>query len=182
MSWLKNLFRQGDKGNPAQESLHSQNGMAIPGPTEALLLTLKHNAIVMGYILVGGICGLVLNTLIFSSPLAGIFPAPAQDSYEWVLTPGGLALSCILSPLIEELIFRKGVFLGLRKRIPYAPAAALSSFLFAIFHMNMLQGTYAFLMGMIMCALYEEDGGFRAPLAFHIGANLMALYYLRLTA
>lgn len=55
----------------------------------------------------------------------------------------------ILAPLSEELIFRGYILQSLR---PYGKkfAVVLSAFLFGIFHGNLLQTPYAFLMGLVL--------------------------------
>ena len=61
----------------------------------------------------------------------------------------------ILAPVSEELIFRGYILQTLR---PYGKkfAIVLSAFLFGIFHGNLLQTPYAFLMGLVLGYVAEE--------------------------
>ena len=54
----------------------------------------------------------------------------------------------------------------------FAASAVISSLIFAIYHMNMVQGIYAFIMGMLICTLYHRDHRIAVPIAMHTGANL----------
>lgn len=53
----------------------------------------------------------------------------------------------IVAPLAEEIIFRWLVFLRMRDNLRVFTAAALSGLLFGIYHMNLIQGVYATIMG-----------------------------------
>ena len=56
-------------------------------------------------------------------------------------------------------------------------AAAASSLMFAIYHGNPVQGIYAFLIGMLLCLVYERTGRLAAAVFFH-GAGNLAVYLL----
>ncbi len=81
----------------------------------------------------------------------------------------------ILSPLVEELVFRGLIYRRLRWRMEAFPAIFLSALFFAVFHTNLLQGIYALLMGMMMGWVYERHHNLLAPAAFHIGANVTSV-------
>ena len=110
-----------------------------------------------------------------------------------------IGLYCIVSPVVEELIFRFGIFnlmliiirrLGLSKDIPAAATVRecdssfdkevhicvwLTALLFGIYHMNLVQGLYAFLMGLIITYSYAVYRRFSIPVVAHICANATAL-------
>ncbi len=85
----------------------------------------------------------------------------------------GLAVYGLISPLAEELCFRGLIYNYLRELFPLRIALFLSAFLFSFYHGNTVQGVSAFLMGMLLCYAYEYFGTFKAPLAIHVGANLL---------
>lgn len=88
----------------------------------------------------------------------------------------GIGLVCygIIAPVAEELVFRGIVYNGLKGGLRPAAAMAASALVFAVYHGNMVQGIYAFIMGCFMAYAYEYFGSFRIPAAIHISANLLA--------
>ena len=84
----------------------------------------------------------------------------------------GLLLYGVISPLAEEILFRGIVYRKCRRYLGVLPGILLSSLLFAILHGNLVQGVYAFLMGMLMSGVYERYQNFFAPLLFHATANI----------
>ena len=127
------------------------------------------------YLLIGGVCGVLLNFAIMRSPLPELFPAYTESfagKLYSVNIISGIFLYCLVAPILEELIFRIGIYGFLYKRLGFAVSAILSSGLFAVYHMNMVQGIYAFIMGMLFCALYHRDHRIPVPILLHAGANL----------
>ena len=127
------------------------------------------------YLIIGAVSGTLLNTLIMRSPLPDIFPAYTESISPQLISVDiiyGILLYCLLSPLLEELIFRKILYDLVYMKTGFLPAAFISSLVFAIYHMNMVQGVYAFMMAMLICLLYYRDHRFYVPVCIHIGANL----------
>lgn len=81
----------------------------------------------------------------------------------------------MLAPLVEELIFRSLLYGWLRKHAGFAAAAVGSSLLFAVYHMNLVQGIYAFFLGLLLASVYERLGGFLASAWFHACANVTSI-------
>ncbi len=69
------------------------------------------------------------------------------------LVGGNLVISIlttvILAPLAEEFIFRGLVLQKLQKAFPFIIANIIQALLFGIYHMNLVQGIYAFLLGLV---------------------------------
>ena len=127
------------------------------------------------YLLTGAVSGLLLNALIMHSPLPELFPAYTDSFRGRLYTVGllqGILLYCLLAPVLEEVLFRLLAYDFLYKHIGFWGAALISSFIFAAYHMNMVQGIYAFIMGMLFCTLYRRDHRMAVPISLHIGANL----------
>lgn len=76
----------------------------------------------------------------------------------------------ILGPIVEELVFRYGVFKQLSK-INYLFALIISSCLFGIMHMNLVQSTYAMLLGFLFAFVYYKTNNLIYPILLHIGIN-----------
>lgn len=86
-----------------------------------------------------------------------------------------LALYGIVSPILEELLFRKLLFDLIRKALPERVSAVIVSALFALWHGNIIQMMYAFPAGLILQALRAKSGRIEEPIACHMGANLTAI-------
>ncbi|WP_394522517.1 CPBP family intramembrane glutamic endopeptidase [Lacrimispora sp. JR3] len=89
--------------------------------------------------------------------------------------PVQILASGFLIPVTEELMFRGLGFLTLRDRLSFWPSAVLSSALFGIYHGNLPQGVYAFLIGMAVAWLCEVSKTLLAPCLLHMSANLLSL-------
>lgn len=87
-----------------------------------------------------------------------------------------LLASGLMIPLVEELIFRGMVFASLRDKLPFFLSAAMSSALFGLFHGNLPQGVYAFVVGIAAAWLYQTCSTLLAPILLHVSANLLSLF------
>ena len=81
----------------------------------------------------------------------------------------------IVAPFAEEVIFRWLVFLRLRDNMGVVTAALLSGLAFGIYHMNLLQGVYATIMGVFFALILEWSGKLFSSVLLHIGANVWSL-------
>ena len=81
----------------------------------------------------------------------------------------------LIIPICEEYIFRGSIYRCLRKWARPLPSALLSSLFFSLFHGNLPQGVYAFILGLFLAAFYERFGGVLAPILIHISANLASM-------
>jgi len=88
--------------------------------------------------------------------LAAAFPSWLEDYINLIETSGlgnnmsfGLALyAIILGPVCEELIFRAVTYSAAKKVMPYYAAIIVQAILFGAYHMNAIQGSYAFVLGL----------------------------------
>lgn len=127
-------------------------------------------------LILGAAACLAVNNLLALSGIPRIFTGyeeVAQALYSPPLLQQFLFVGLVI-PLTEELIFRGQAFALLRDRMPWLPAALLSALLFGIFHGNITQGIYGFLLGIILAWLYEVSGGLLLPYLFHAAANIMS--------
>lgn len=86
----------------------------------------------------------------------------------------GLICYGIVTPLAEELIFRGIVYNELKRSYRLPLAMVVSALLFGLYHMNLVQGGYGFIMGLLMVYLYEYFGSFLWPVLVHMLANSLA--------
>ncbi|MCL2087985.1 MAG: RdgB/HAM1 family non-canonical purine NTP pyrophosphatase [Oscillospiraceae bacterium] len=79
-------------------------------------------------------------------------------------------------PIVEELIFR-GIVLKrfLRMSMAVPMAIFLQALMFGIFHMNILQGFYTFLLAIILGLVYVWFKTVWAPIFLHIGFNMFSV-------
>jgi len=77
----------------------------------------------------------------------------------------------IMAPLIEEVIFRGLVYSELRKVLNAPAVIVIQAFLFAAYHMNLVQGLYAFFMGIVLGIVVYKTGSIWPPIMMHISFN-----------
>lgn len=81
----------------------------------------------------------------------------------------------VILPVCEELIYRGLIYMRMRQYLNVNMAIVVSALLFAIFHGNLVQGIYAFLLGILLAFVYEKYGSLKAPALLHISANMLSL-------
>lgn len=108
----------------------------------------------------------------------------AMDIYEELIESSGLnkitvftvLYSGIIAPIVEELAFR-GVTLYYFEKFTkrFWLANVLQALAFGIMHMNLVQGTYAFVLGMMLGWVYREFKSLYASIWFHMFFNFLGL-------
>ncbi len=99
-----------------------------------------------------------VNVILSLSNLGKVFPGFEEVSkaiYGGSIVWEVLA-ACVAAPVIEELIFRGIVYSRARNNMKPIVAMIVSSFLFGAYHMNVVQGVYAFIIGMLFVFIYEN--------------------------
>lgn len=81
----------------------------------------------------------------------------------------------IIIPITEEIIYRGLVFSRLQKIIDKRVAILIASVIFGIFHFNLLQGVYAFLLSVILIYVYVKYHSILSCILIHAFANLTAV-------
>lgn len=84
-----------------------------------------------------------------------------------------LFIVAVWAPLAEEIVFRAMIFRTLRRGVVFWPAAVLSGIAFGVYHMNLIQGVYASLMGILLAYIYEKTNSLLGVYLFHLSFNLM---------
>jgi membrane protease YdiL (CAAX protease family) len=98
-----------------------------------------------------------------------------QPIYRELPFPVILLLFSVFSPFAEEFVFRGIFYTGLRSRFPVPLSVLCSAALFGIYHMEAVQGTYAFFMGILFALAMELTGDLRAPWLLHCISNGLPL-------
>ena len=123
-----------------------------------------------------GLC-LAVNTLIRLSPLPGYFTGFSRVSGQLYRPPllfQAAAMGAVI-PAAEELVFRGLGFKVLRQRYSFWGAACLSAAVFGIYHGNVLQAVYGFVMGIVLAWETEKKPTLKAPVLTHMAANLTSV-------
>lgn len=128
-------------------------------------------AITLTLMLAGNIIGLAITTLIniftsldVSNPVQNLI----NSTDIWL----NLLLISIIGPIFEEIIFRK--FL-IDRTIKYGAKVSIliSALIFGLFHGNLNQFFYAFLLGGFFAYIYIKTGKIKYTIILHIIVNLM---------
>lgn len=109
-----------------------------------------------------------------------VFSNEAQERLFSIALPGQIILFGIVSPVLEEVLFRGVMFSVLRKIFPWSVSAIITSAAFAAFHGNVIQMLYAFPMGMVFQLFLKKSGGLMAPAACHAGSNMASVVVMAL--
>lgn len=95
----------------------------------------------------------------------------ASHQYSVVFGVGAILFG-LISPIVEEIVFRGLVFNRMRRYYPAATAIIVSGVLFGAYHGNLVQGLYGGCMGILLAYTYERMKSFFFPCLFHAAANL----------
>lgn len=129
-------------------------------------------------IFIGFFATLGLSRLILMLPVDGILGdySSVKATYEagniWIQV---LMLGVVI-PIAEELLFRGLVYRRLKFYYDVSIAAYISAIIFGVAHFNLIQGIYAFIMGIVFTIIYEKADNIYATIIVHISSNLMAVF------
>lgn len=70
----------------------------------------------------------------------------------------------ITAPIVEEMLMRGLCLVILRKEFPFWVANIIQAFYFGVIHLNLVQGIYAFLLGMVLGAVVKRYGTLKASM------------------
>ncbi len=88
----------------------------------------------------------------------------------------------ILAPILEELIFRAGLYRFLKAKLSRKSSSLLSSFCFAFLHGNLQAFVPLWLLGWWLNASYEKTNAIWTPIGVHSLFNINSLWMLYLSA
>ncbi|MBQ9990400.1 MAG: CPBP family intramembrane metalloprotease [Lachnospiraceae bacterium] len=159
------IARPREKGEVLQE----ENRKVAFGRKEAFCMLLLGAVIGIGLNLAFSALGITEASESFKRTAGEQFSKPLAEA---------LLLYGIGAPLLEEVIFRKGVYGLIRRFTGFTTAMIVSAAVFGIYHGNVVQGLYAFLMGLVMAVNYEKYKTLLAPIFFHSGANLAVCLFI----
>lgn len=125
----------------------------------------------LGCMYAGGLVGNIIMSIlsaILDYDYANSLNAIVEESPRWMTFLG----TCICAPLGEELLFRK-LLVDRTRGYGDLTAILLSGLLFALFHGNLFQYFYAFLLGMLLAYIYTRSGNLWWCVAMHAVVNFL---------
>ena len=137
--------------------------------------------------IVGGLAVMMLGMQYISTYvvllLAAINPGWYQ-TYEELMKSVGFedvtlvlaVYSVIIAPISEELIFRGVTMKYAIKAMPFVMANIMQAFLFGLFHANVIQGAYAFVVGLFCGYVCYKGGSLYLSILFHMMFNLWGTF------
>jgi len=144
----------------------------------------KSSYVLLAFGTLGATFGLnLLLSLIGLAESSASFQEVARSQYSAAVLVGLICFG-LVTPIVEEVIFRGIAYGYLRHFTKIRFAILISAILFSVYHGNSVQGIYAFLMGCLIAYGYEYFGSFLIPVCMHTTANLLAyaLTYLPVPA
>jgi CAAX protease family protein len=85
----------------------------------------------------------------------------------------------IMIPTFEEILFRGIVFNELRKHLSLGMAVMVQGLIFGIYHMNLLQGMYGTILGILAALVYLWYHSIWAPIFVHASFNTLSVIMSR---
>ena len=77
----------------------------------------------------------------------------------------------LIAPITEELIFRGTMLERLRESLPFYGANLIQAAIFGVYHWNMIQGAYAFGIGLLLGYITRRFRSLTASILLHMAIN-----------
>ena len=132
----------------------------------------------IGLMWVGSLIGSWLNDLVYQIANLETVDLVTETFNEMPLVVMLLG-ACVLGPLCEELLFR-GLIAGRLARYGQKPAAFISALLFGLYHANLSQFFYAFLLGLLLAYAYFYTGKLKTSVVLHMLFNFYGSFVIYL--
>ena len=95
-----------------------------------------------------------------------------RDTQSPLVLTGMLLMACVLAPINEEMLFRRGLYHYFRQRFGRIFALSVSASLFGLMHLNLAGFVPLATLGVILALAYERTGDIRVPIIAHGLFNL----------
>jgi len=77
-----------------------------------------------------------------------------------------------IAPIGEELVFRGITMNYLQKHLSFVAVNIVQAVFFGLYHLNVVQGIYAFVLGLILGWIVKKYGSIREAILLHMAVNL----------
>lgn len=128
-------------------------------------------------LLAGVFCSLAASLLAALSQAGQIFEG-YENASQTIFSQSVLmqiVAAGVVMPIVEEYIFRGLMYNRMKDYMSANMAMIISSVIFGLYHGNLIQGVYGFVMGLLMIFVYEKYQTMLAPVLCHIGANMISI-------
>lgn len=88
---------------------------------------------------------------------------------------GMFIVACVLAPMMEEFLFRAGLYRFCRQRLGRGAALAISGVLFGAIHANWASFLPLAFLGVMLALVYEATGSIRVAIVAHAFFNLNSI-------
>ena len=132
---------------------------------------------VTGYAFLAALAFLVavgVNILFYQLGITGSSESfgNVQKAQLGVQLAAGILLFGVISPVVEEAVFRGIIYNRLKRSFSVSIGMVISALLFGCYHGNVVQALYGAVLGLVIAYIYELFGSFAAPMVFHSVANI----------
>ena len=131
----------------------------------------KNEALLM--ITIGVVINIILSVLVVIIPFPESWTEALNSSVDTAVNMPpvfALILTGIMAPICEEIVFRYGIFRQL-KNINVVFAMIISALAFGVAHLNPIQSSYAFLIGILAAWIYNKTDNLLDTILIHAGVN-----------
>lgn len=93
-----------------------------------------------------------------------------------------VVLAVVISPVLEEIFFRRLMYSSLKKNFGVLWAVVITSFLFAVVHLNLYAFPVLFVLSIMLIIIYEKDNTIFSPILLHSIFNsvmILSILFLR---
>lgn len=118
-----------------------------------------------------------LNNLILATKLEEQSAAYRRVNASFFSSTFGVELlgTSLVTPILEEILYRGIVYERLKRCGKIRTAVFLSALIFGAMHFNLVQFLYAGLIGVFLAVVYETEGTILVPMLAHAVANAVAV-------
>lgn len=124
--------------------------------------------------------GLQYVAQLIANGIGYAFPS-LMENYQQLMTDAGfdslsfllIIYTVILAPIVEELTFRGLTMRFARQWLPFWGANIFQAFLFGVIHLNVIQGIYAFCLGLFFGWVAKTSHSIKQSILLHVLFNFL---------
>lgn len=114
--------------------------------------------------------GVMAETELFKN--YGQLISKLEGSDNWIM----FLYTMLAAPFLEEFVFRGLIFYIGRKGFDFWGANVLQALMFGLYHGNLIQGIYAFVLGLLLGYMAEHRRNMAEPVLLHIVVNATGIW------
>lgn len=130
-------------------------------------------------VMMGAVYAFNIVSALITQLIAMLKGSAVANPLDEVVTSSGLIYNlifgCIVAPVGEELVFRWALYPRIAPRYGERLYLLVSSGIFALYHGNLSQLLYAFVVGWLLGLVYVKTQRIRYSIAFHVVINLTGI-------